>query len=311
MSTISPRTARLINLHCDYFSRTGATAKSVKCRRENLTRMAAELPCELIDATFDVLDTWQSNLTRRPKHHGRGGLAPNTIAAYTSHAIGFYRWAVDAGHLDHSPADRLPRPLRPRGAAHPVPPADVRLILAIAPEPIRTWLLLAGLMGLRAMEIAQLRRDSVTEVEGRLVITGVGKGRKPFRMVVPHLDVEAALRQYLTSTGPLWTRPGGGPATPHFVTRTVSAWFDKQGMPYTLHWLRHSFGSELYAQTRDVLLTQRSMRHSSPNTTQIYVETNDAAGTAAMDQLATRMLAGKKRRGRPQPDPDGSAAAAA
>lgn len=309
MLNISSQTARLIELHCDYFSRTGATAKSVQCRRENLSRMARELRCPLIEATFADLDTWQSTLTRRQKHHGRGGLSANTVACYTSHAIAFYRWAVDAGHLEYSPAERLPRPKRPIGAAHPVPESDLRLLLAVAPEPIRTWLLLAGLMGLRSMEIAQLRRDSVTEVEGRLVLSGIGKGEKPFQMVVPRHDVEPALRRYLATTGPLWTRPSGGPMTAHALTRTVSAWMKSQGMPYTLHWLRHSFGSELYAQTQDVLVTQRSLRHSSPNTTQIYVKLKAEAETAAMDRLAKRVL--KPRRRKPGPADDGSVAPAA
>jgi integrase/recombinase XerC len=309
MNDITPRNAAVIRRHLDWFTRTGATTASITSRRDNLRRLAAALPVALLDVTPDHLDAWQSDLARRRHQRRAGGLTVNTIGTYTAHTRAFYRWALDAEIIEHDPSARLPRPRRPRGTAHPIPPKDFDLALAVAPEPIRTWLLLGALMGLRAMEIAQLRRDSVDEVGGRLIVSGIGKGRKPFRLVVP-TAVEPALRQHLhVASGPLWTTPRGGVLTPAALSGIVRRFFLRQGMPYTMHWARHSYGRDLYAVTRDVLVTQEGMRHESPNTTRIYVPTSSKAVVSAGDRLARRALEGRRRGGRPRED--GSAAAAA
>ncbi|WP_339125447.1 tyrosine-type recombinase/integrase [Pseudonocardia sp. D17] len=209
----------------------------------------------------------------------------STIATYTSNARAFYAWALETGLIAVDPTARLPRIKVPPAVAHPVPDRDLRLAIELAEEPLRTWLVLAAFMGLRAMEIAQLTRDSIDEVEGRLVLSGIGKGRKPFRITVP-LHVEPSIRQYMHMRGPLWRTASGGAMKPSTVSRLVTKFFARHGMPYSLHWLRHSFGTAFYAATRDVLLTQDVMRHASPNTTRIYVRTTGAAATKAMDRLS-------------------------
>ena len=39
------------------------------------------------------------------------------------------------------------------------------------------------------------------------------------------------------------------------------------GLPYTMHTLRHRFGTSVYVLTKDMVLTQDIMRHGSPETT--------------------------------------------
>ena len=65
--------------------------------------------------------------------------------------------------------------------------------------------------------------------------------------------------------------------------------FRRIGMPYTLHQLRHSFGTSLYRETKDLALTQDLMRHGHPTTTRLYVQTSSPAATAAMDRLSARL----------------------
>ncbi len=309
---VTERNAAIIRRHVEWFERDGATATSLAARADCLRRFAAALPVPLLDATPNHLDTWQRDLGKR--RHGRrtGGLSVNTIGTYTAHVRRFYAWCVEQQLLDVDPAARLPRVRRPQGQAHPVPEKDLVLALAIAPEPIRTWLMLAAFMGLRCMEIAQLHRDSVDEIDGRLVISGVGKGRKPFRLIVP-THVEPSLRLWLNGSGPLWTTPRGYRLSAPVVSEMVNRWFRKQGMRYTMHWVRHSFGTAVYAQTKDLLLTQDLMRHSSPTTTRIYVETSSKAATKAADRLAARVLRERSRStsGRADRPPGGDVAAAA
>lgn len=293
MSDLSVAERRIIRTHCDWFA-LDSTEQSIQARRDNLIRLARDLDPELLAATADDLADWQSSLRTRVSERTGRALSVNTLATYSAHCKAFYRWAADTDRIEVDPSTRLRRIHRPRGEAHPIPERDLLHILDIAPEPMRTWLLLAAFMGLRAMEIAHLRRENVQEVEGRLVISAIGKYRKPFRLTVP-LHVEPSIRLHLARAGRLWTAPRGGPLTPANLSLLVARLFHRNDMPYTLHWLRHSFGTETYRRTRDLLLTQDVMRHSSADMTRIYVQTTAQAGVKAMDQVAARALRPRRR----------------
>lgn len=279
---LSPGNHRVVRAHLDHLRRTGALPRTIEYRRGLLRRLARTLPVDLLDATRDHLDDWQSGLQ----------VSPVTLSSYTAGISCFYRWAVELGWLEVDPSARLPRTRVPRRRPRPVPEADLRLAIQCAPEPIRTWLILAAFMGLRAVEVAGMRREDVVEHGGRLFLDGVGKGHKPFRLPVPD-DVAAVLRPHLVGPpGPLWwTAYGRLPSRPRDVSRQTGTFFRRLGMPYGIHQMRHSFGSRLYAQTRDLLLVQSAMRHESPTTTRGYVETVEGHTVAAMDRLATRSLA--------------------
>jgi len=286
MSDVSPDDLTLIRLHCDYLRRTGARRATLEQRRGALRRLAIALPGRLLDATFDDLERWQASLT----------VSTSSISTYTNHVVGFYRWAVEAGHIAVDPSTRLPRPKPPKRAARPIPERDLEVAIASAPEPIRTWLILAAFMGLRAMEVAAIRREDVAEIGGRLVLSGVGKGGKPFRLPVPQ-GVEPYLRQHMSAQrGPLWRTPSGGPWRPAKLSQAVGRFFRSIGMPYTLHWCRHHFGTAAYRQTRDLLLTQDLMRHSTPASTRLYVDTTRAEAAAALDRLSRHVPGARKQR---------------
>lgn len=279
MMNASERDLRLIRLHCDFLRRTGASTRTIEHRRDNLRRLASRLASDLIDATPEQLDAWQSALT----------VAITSIATYTNHVVAFYRWAVEAGHIDLDPTTRLPRPKVPARSARPIPDGDLKIALECAHEPMRTWLILAAFMGLRAMEVAQIRREDLSDIGGRLVLSGIGKGAKPYRLPVPTW-VEPVLRRHLTAQrGPLWRTPHGQAVRASYVSHEAAKFFRAIGMPYTLHWLRHHFGTAAYRQTHDLLLTQDLMRHENPSTTRLYVETTRAETTAAMDRLSASL----------------------
>jgi len=298
--------ARLVRLHLDWLRRTGATPVTQRYRHGVLRRLAAFLPedSSLRDATPEDLDTWQASLT----------VSISTVAGYTSHVRRWYAWLLQNGHIEVDPTMNLPQPKVPPRKPRPVPDDDLAAALICAQGqhgPMRVWLVLAAFMGLRAMEIAGIRRENISQVGGRLVIDGVGKGNKPFRLVVPR-DVEPDLAPYLIgSTGPIFrTAPGGRPSRPYDVSMQTRAFFRSIGMPYSLHRLRHSFGTVLYRQTKNVLLVQDLMRHESANTTRGYVQTERSEAVAALDKLG-RGLRPKSPRRRPPTTPPGGTAAAA
>src|SRR5690606_8248678 len=103
----SPDDLTMIRLHCDYLRRTGARPSTVMHRRDLLRRLRSQMQVPLLEATADDLERWQSSLT----------VSTSSIATYTNHVVAFYKWAVDAGHLEVNPAARLPRPRPPKRAA--------------------------------------------------------------------------------------------------------------------------------------------------------------------------------------------------
>lgn len=291
-TNLSESDRKVIRLHCNWVQLSGSTERTVYHRRENLRRLTTALPCDLLDATAEDLATWQSSLT----------VCTSSIATYTGHVLAFYRWAVQHEYIDVNPTNRLARPRPPKRLARPIPHDDLQIALDAAPEPIFTWLMLAAGMGLRAMEIANLRREDIAVVHGRTYISGIGKGNKPYRMAVPS-DVEPALREHLHGrTGPLWRMPDGRPYLPRDVTRQTVTFFRRLEMPYTLHWLRHYFGTEAHRRKGDLLLTMTLMRHSSSETTRLYVEQVPAEAVAVMDQMAKRLRPKARRQHPPRPE---------
>jgi integrase/recombinase XerC len=270
----------MIRKHLDWLRRKGATTATRRGREGLLRRLATVLQCDLIDATTEDLDRWQSSLA----------LSMASIANYTMHVRGFYRWAEDCGLVEVDPARRLPRPKVPTGLPRPITEPHLALALTAAHEPLYTWLTLAAFMGLRSEEIAQIQREDVEEVDGRLWLRGIGKGPKPFRLPVP-AGVEPVLRAHLGGQrGPLWrVGPDNRPAAARDCTGQTTALMRSLGLHYTLHALRHRFGTRYYLETQDPFLTAQVMRHDDLATTRLYVELSQSKATAAMDRLSTSL----------------------
>ena len=138
-------------------------------------------------------------------------------------------------------------------------------------------LLLAASCGLRRAEIAGLHTDMLSG--GRLRVTG--KGGRTRMVPVRNEDLVRMLAEWPEG----WLFPGrfGGPVTPDYVGRRLSKLL---GRGWSAHSLRHRYASTVYAGSRDVLALQKLLGHSSPETTQRYVELDeqalwDAAGWAA------------------------------
>lgn len=252
-------------------------------RRENLRRLAERLhPIGLIHATAQDLDDWQSET-----HHR---VSLSSVGTYTSHVCAFYSWAYEMGHLDTDPAARLPRPRIPTRQPKPIPRADLEMALSCAVEPVYTWLVLGAYMGLRAGEVARIRREDISEgiVDGerRWFLSGIGKGNKPFRLPIPRGVVPILTPHLRGKSGPLWLNQWGTPLSRVTLSNTVSAFFKRLEMPWTMHNTRHHYGTAIQQRTGDMLQTQILMRHSNLNTTRLYVEPVQRPGVVAMDALS-------------------------
>jgi integrase len=175
---------------------------------------------------------------------------------------------------------RLPRP---------VSEPDLMRALAMATPRIRPWLVLAGWCGLRAKEIAYLRRECVLETAGPpvlLVARDATKGRSE-RVVPLSAFAVAELVPVLPAAGWVFRRMDGrpGPNTPGLISHLANAHLHECGVAASLHALRHRFASETYKASRDLRAVQSLMGHARPETTALYAAYDQPSARAAVDAL--------------------------
>lgn len=258
----------------------GHTEGTIYARRRALVRMLLALPVPLLEAGPDELMAWRRSLA----------IGPDATVAYVSHARSFYGWAVDAGLIDRNPALVLPLPRTARRLPRPIPEESLMRAIAGAPDRIRPWLVLAGWCGLRAKEIAYLRRESVMETARPpvlIVAADATKGRS--ERTVPLCDyVLGELDAYgLPGRGYVFRRGDGqpGPNRPWLVSGLCNSYLHQAGIAESLHQLRHRFGTQAYSATRDLLAVQDLMGHAHPNTTAGYAAYNRESAIAAVRSL--------------------------
>lgn len=202
---------------------------------------------------------------------GRPGRSQWTRCTYYGHIEAWASYARCPELLDG-----IPRPRTPRRLPDPLPEADLDRMLAAARGTLaEVWILLGAFAGLRLSEIANLEGSAIRGTKLRLA----GKGGRVDVIKMPPV-LQRALSPWAGVTGRLWD------ITARALGRRLTALAKKLGIHrYRTHRLRHRYGSEVYRTTRDLLLTQRLMRHSSPATTAGYAALHDEDADAAVDQL--------------------------
>ena len=222
------------------------------------------------DATATQLEAW---LYRNPR------ASAWTKTTYYRALDAFYGWMLRTDRLERSPMRTMLAPATPKSQPRPLPPEDLAEAIRCArSHEMRAWLVLAGFAGLRAGEVARLRREDVQARATHPTIQVVnGKGGKDRTVIVGKVVLDA-LAPFMSRRGPLWD------ASPRDVSRKASEHFKALSMPWTLHSCRHGFATQIYGATRDLRLTQELMGHSSPATTAIYaaVDRDAAARAVAM-----------------------------
>ncbi len=278
--------APIIARHLTYLRTRNLASAYIDQRRRALLNLAAWAGRPLLDLSPADLERWQS--TALPGRNS--GRSRNTL---TSHIRGFYTWchlveeitADDRGRkLVHAKVGRLlPRPI---GRA-----ALVRA-LADAPPRVRPMLYLAAYQGLRAVEIAGLRRENVHDLDEPPHLVVLGKGNKE-RVLPLQPRVLAELQAYgLPRRGPVFTmydnagRRTSRPITPARVSAACGTYLADAGTGATLHALRHFFATALYQTSQDLRLVQEALGHSSPNITAIYAAFDTSKTAGAMAQVA-------------------------
>lgn len=204
-----------------------------------------------------------------------------TRSSYRDGLRGFYGWLVDTNRMGRSPAEGIPKVTVPRRMARPAPAEAIRAGLAYHDERVRLMVELGARCGLRRAEIAGIHsRDVCRDASGwSLVVHGKGDRER----LIP-LPEEFAER--LRARGPGWLFPRTDDPTRHLHPQYVGELVSR-ALPdgWTTHTLRHSFATQAYAGSRDLLAVQQLLGHSSVSTTQLYVAVPRSSLRAAVDAV--------------------------
>jgi len=143
----------------------------------------------------------------------------------------------------------------------------------------RLALRLAGELGMRCAEVAQVHARDLTQSDDGWQLLVHGKGAKQRWLPVPdHLA-------HLLRAHEGYVFPGGdnGHVSSIWLGKRISALLP-EGV--TMHALRHRFATKAYNIDRDVFAVQQLLGHASPSTTQRYVLVNDASRRRLVDAVS-------------------------
>lgn len=266
-----PTTHEVIDAHLTWMRAGSFAEKTTRAARRCLIAADEDLPAGLCAATGEELAAWLAF-----EDWSRA-----TRATYHKHLIRFYRWATNPGDpwLSFDPSAELRAPTVPAGLPRPAPADVVRRAIHDTADPWRLFCRLAAFAGLRACEIAVLRREDVDAEWIRVHRGKGGKGRAvPTRPLVWELVAPMP-------PGPLVRRPSGKPPTGDWVSTHTGAYLTSVGIPTALYGLRHAFATEVQNRYRDLRTTQELMGHASPVTTQRYTLVTDESKRDAVALL--------------------------
>jgi integrase len=267
--------------HLKYLRLRDLSPGTIDARCRALRRLSASacLPVPLLDADPAMLAAWRESLA----------VSPSTVVGYVSHVRQFYAWAVDEDLIVRNPAARIPVPRLGRRLPRPIGEAELFAVVELAPRRIRPWLVLAAWAGLRAQEIAWLRRECVLDTLRRPVLVIAADAAKgPSERIVPMSPfVLGELRPHLPAAGWVFPRHDGGPGpnAPHLVSHLANEFLHECGVTATLHQLRHRFGTQAYEARRDLRAVQELMGHATPQTTAGYAAYSQPSAIDAVNAL--------------------------
>ncbi|MGW0681789.1 tyrosine-type recombinase/integrase [Streptomyces sp. NPDC002754] len=194
-----------------------------------------------------------------------GDYMPNTVLAYLR---ALRKWGQFFGIDD--PTARIRRPRTPEFVPRPVTEPQLDVLLASANPRMAAWIKLGAYTGLRASEVANLRGSQFYDQGTSITLYVQGKGDKTASLPIAR-HVADTIRPFIGTSERLWD------VNPVYVSQQFRLYSQSLGLNLGFHQNRHRFGTILYKTTRDLLMTQRLMRHASPKQTTAYVLVSDDA----------------------------------
>ncbi|MHB8467925.1 MAG: tyrosine-type recombinase/integrase [Acidimicrobiales bacterium] len=205
------------------------------------------------------------------------GLARTTIGRRLSTVVGFYRFAVIDGLIEHSPAEYVRRPkIDTESTTLGLECTELGAFIAqgaAAGPTDHALACLLGLLGLRVGEVCSINIEALSYERGHRTVTVLGKGSKLAVIPLPPRVARAVDQAAGDRTdGPLLLTRAGNRMNRHAATRIVRRLAARAGVTKRIspHSLRHSFitaALDAGVPLRDV---QIAARHADPRTTTRY-----------------------------------------
>jgi integrase/recombinase XerC len=233
----------------------GAPSTTCNTRRQHLQHLARRVS----------VGPWSLTGSELVAYCGEQEWMPETRRSRRTTFRSFYAWAATAGHVEVSTALALPKVKPGQARPRPTPERVYETALTRSDDRLKLILRLAHDAGLRRSEIAVVHSSDLFEDLTGWSLRVHGKGRRTRDVpLTPRLALE------LRTLPPGWAFPGadGGHLSPRWVGKLATSVLPDE---WTLHTLRHSFGTRVYAHA-DLAVAQDLLGHASPATTRIYVQ---------------------------------------
>lgn len=264
---------------------TARTRRNYAGDLADLSRWAAERDLDPLELSRAHLGLYRDDLleaiSATPTAEGTPArrYRPSSVATRLSGIASAYRYAVEEGYLDRSPADRLRRPRVPDTSPRSgLSKAEAVAVLEVA-RPSPRDATVAGLLlllGLRASELENLSASDLGHDRGHRTVTVPGKGGRVDRVpVAPYLAdaLDRLLAERAAMPGlPLLANARGGPLDRHAVTTIVRRLASAAGIERRVcpHDLRHAMVTHALAAGVPLHAVQDAARHADPRTTRRY-----------------------------------------
>src|SRR5690554_2951160 len=204
---------------------------------------------------------------------------------------GFFKWAYKHGYIDVDLAETVPSIKVPDNERHFLSPEEVKTwVDAVDHDVSKVAIWIMYYAGLRINEATNLRMDDVQlDEDGGWLIVRRGKGGKYRRVPIAPALAEI-LRDYMTwrvdSEYLLATKKTG-----HISSVTIQAELREArrklgwSEDITPHILRHSFASQVYQKSQDILVVSKLLGHTNLTTTQVYAHLHDDRMVEAVNAI--------------------------
>lgn len=145
--------------------------------------------------------------------------------------------------------------------------------------------------GLRASEVLKLQMRDVDLNSGKLMVRE-GKGKKDRAVWLDEETLEL-LRQWKERKPDgsfYFTTLDGKPVSDRYLRAALERYGKKAGIDKRVHphLLRHTFATQFFQNTRNILMTQKALGHADVSTTMIYTHVVDDEMEAAMKGFRKR-----------------------
>ena len=152
--------------------------------------------------------------------------------------------------------------------------------------------------GLRASEVINLRYRDIDWQSGKTWIReGKGKKDRAVQIAAPDLElvfewVSAYRRGTVLPASWVFCTVNGNRLDDRWVRRVVKRECWRAGIEKDVHChsLRHSYASDFYRQTRDLVKLQMMLGHADIRTTMVYVHLNPTEALESSNELAMARL---------------------